>query len=692
MGPIVPLGFTRSGSFYYGYSQKNNNIYNAEIDSETGEILTLPKKTITRFEGYNQAPSYSPDGKYLAYISRRFPLTIFSDYTMAKMGGNVLCIKSLETGKEREIFPDINRFRSPRWSSDGRSVFVIDMNNSGSKQIDIQTGNVSLVLHDDNLGPQPTERSLDGKTIFYVRRDRKANTSQILVRNLESGTKKEIYRSDGGLHIRLSPDGKWLAIQDSYMKSYFRVPNIIPSLSIIPSAGGEPRELCRFEDGIDIEAGAPFTWTPDGKYILYSMKSQKKEIEKWDLYRIPAKGGKPEKLGLEMGGFLMNLSIHPNGQHIAFSITEESNAEIWVMENFLPLDKLAQNKKTEAAKEPEGIVIKQLPGKSGTPSIDGNYFSFMDGETGNLAIRDLNTDKTQLVTTEGTWDDPFQFVNRSKISPDNKRVAYSWSVHQSRIGNYDLRVLEINNPSPRILYKMEEGEVHPAFWLSDNNTLIAFTINTQNKTYQIISVNTNDGSFNILNTYEKLSGMPGLCLSSDEKYIAFDFLNWGNKNFDIYSIPVEGGQEVPLVEHPANDRTIGWLPGRKELLFLSDCSGTWDIWALTVLKGKPNGQPELIFSDVGEIKPVEITRDGTFYFSKFARKLTTTIAPFDAKEGKIKEKSGKPLLGSIYNADWSPDGKSMVYTKEILATTGNDENIYIYWILILVKNTKLLKI
>ncbi len=329
MGSIKPLGFTKGGSFYYGYSQKNNNIYNAELDPETGEILTLPKRIITRFEGYNQAPSYSPDGKYLAYISRRFPLTILPDYSLAKIGGNVLCIKDFETGKEREIFPDF-KFRSPYWSSDGRSVFVIDMNNSGSKQIDIQTGNVTSVLHDDNIGPQPTERSHDGKTIYY------ALNNKIIVRNLENGSEKEIYRSKGGLHIRLSPDGKWLAIQDSYMENFLRLTKKTPSLLIIPSAGGEPRELCRFEDGIDIEAGAPFTWTPDGKYILYSMKSPKKENEKWDLYRIPANGGIPEKLGIEMSGFALNLSVHPDGRHIAFSLTEQSNANIWVMENFLP--------------------------------------------------------------------------------------------------------------------------------------------------------------------------------------------------------------------------------------------------------------------------------------------------------------------------------------------------------------------
>jgi hypothetical protein len=43
-----------------------------------------------------------------------------------------------------------------------------------------------------------------------------------------------------------------------------------------------------------------------------------------------------------MGGFITNLSIHPDGRHIAFSVTEESNAEIWEMQNFLPKEETAK--------------------------------------------------------------------------------------------------------------------------------------------------------------------------------------------------------------------------------------------------------------------------------------------------------------------------------------------------------------
>jgi len=335
MEPIEPLGFTRNGSFYYGISGKSNNIYTAELDPGTGKIRGQQKKAVTRFEGFNQTPDYSPDGKYLAYISRRFPLTVLPDYTIAKIGGNVLCIKSLETGKEREIFPNLDRFSFPRWSLDGQSVIVLDFNECGYYQIDTQTGNVIPVLTaDDNDIWAGLQRSHDGKTIFYVRRDRKAEIYKILARDLESGTEKEIYRSDAPLHISLSPDGQSLVLL-----SHFFMSEKTPSLSVIPSLGGESRELCKFEEGIVITAGIGITWTLDGKYILFALKPTQKDDSKGELYRIPAEGGESEKLGLGISGCIINLTVHPDGQHITYSTSEQNVGEVWEMKNFLPATK-----------------------------------------------------------------------------------------------------------------------------------------------------------------------------------------------------------------------------------------------------------------------------------------------------------------------------------------------------------------
>ena len=99
----------------------------------------------------------------------------------------------------------------------------------------------------------------------------------------------------------------------------------------MPAAGGEPRELYRFEK-IGYE-GHSITWTADGKYILFEGEGPRYR----ELFRISADGGEPQKLGLEMNRFF-NLSVHPDGRHIAFS-SSGSNAipdEVWVMENFLP--------------------------------------------------------------------------------------------------------------------------------------------------------------------------------------------------------------------------------------------------------------------------------------------------------------------------------------------------------------------
>ncbi len=651
MGSIEPLGFTRKGSFYYGYSKKNNNIYTVELDPETGEILVPPKRTITRFEGYNQSPIYSPDGKYLAYISRRFPLTIYPDYTIAKLGGNVLSLKSLETGKEREIFPNLkNKFFHPRWSPDGRSVFVKVWDTNGIYRIDTQTGNAELVLFDDNMDAAPFVLSPDGKNIFYTLRNRKTKTYQFIVKDFKSGDQKELYRSEGDLHINLSPDGQWLTIQENYLQ----VSDKIPSLSIIPSTGGELRKLWSFEDGIAIRYGAPSTWTLDGKNILFAMKFPKKDGEKWDLYRISVKGGEPEKLELEMGGFIMNLSIHPNGRHIVFSTSEEENSEVWVMENFLPLEKLPQQK------EREDFVVRKV--QAGAPSHDGKYLAYKDKETGDLAIREIATGKTRRLTNKGAMDQPREFVINSVISPDSKLVAYTWT---NQYTTYDLCLIGIDGSGDRVLYSGTYNQLELDSWSSDGKQIIFRKYSRKPANLEIILVSVVDGTTQVLKTFEK-PFVPRICYSPNDRFIAYDFPSAEKSgNYDINLLATDGGGEIHLIEHPANDRLLGWVPNREEMLFLSNRTGTYDIWAVKVENGKEKSMPWPVKRDIGQISPKGFTKDGSFYYSIFTRRFTTEIAPFDLKTGKVQEELSSPLfVGSNFTVEWSPNGENLVYKTE----------------------------
>ena len=318
IGRFSTMGFTRDGSFYYHFGGEFiRDVYFTKLDSETGETLVPPKRTIKSFEGHNLSPDYSPDGKYLAYVRRMRP--------------DVLCIHSLETGEEREFSLKLRRIELPRWSPDGSSILVTgqDLNNRwGVYQIDTQTGDVTSIVLNGGGG----DWSYDGKDIFYSRMNDN-NLSQIILRERESGTEKEIYLAsdDGRLYLSCSPDGKLLAFMN-WGKGV---------LKIIPAAGGEPRELFRSDKGEGF--GRSITWTPDGKYVFFVIippgnSLRQPEQNKCSLWRIPVEGGEPEKLGLEMN-YIEHLSVHPDGQHIAFYTIIAKLAEVWLMENFLPITK-----------------------------------------------------------------------------------------------------------------------------------------------------------------------------------------------------------------------------------------------------------------------------------------------------------------------------------------------------------------
>jgi Tol biopolymer transport system component len=315
--------------------------------------------------------------------------------------------------------------------------------------------------------------------------------------------------------------------------------------------------------------------------------------------------------------------------------------------------------------EPEGIRIKQIWKKPyldylGTVSYDGRFLSYVDWGEGDVAIHNLISGENRLLTHEATLNEPQHIALSPAISKNGKQVAYSWwnGNHTS-----DLRLLDVENPSPRILYRHEGEEVYPVTWLSDKE-LIVTRFNYETKIGQTCSFSILDGTIHELKTSD-WKNSPQLSCSPDEKYIAYDFANENNSgNFDINILAVDGGREISLVKHPANDRVLGWVPGRKEFLFISDRSGTWDLWAIPVDDGKPSGAAKRIYTDIGEVSPVGFTQNGDCFFGFTRRNFNAYIAPFNAETGELKDKSGKSLLGSNFGVKWSPDGQYLAYIKE----------------------------
>ncbi len=337
-------GFTRQGSFYYSLSTGTQDVYVAEVDPAAGKVLRQPAPVAGRFVGANSAPSWSPDGRRLAYYSQR------SDNP--RVGGPTLVIQSVETDEEQDVPARlVQEILAPvRWFPDGKSVLVSAYESPKRDQVafyrvDVQTGDHRLVRSSPGPGPARSELSPDGKTLFFFTGGEQKLWGGVISRDLETGQEREITRvpfmwpESGWTETAVSPDGRYLAFRRAVEESW-------TALMLVPATGGELRELYRFRLQSEPELYGELSWTPDGRNVLFVRGTGKKGMP--ELWRMPIAGGEPQRTGLSMEGMRI-VAAHPDGRRIAFDSGKGSGApgEVWILENF---PAAAEGKATAAAK------------------------------------------------------------------------------------------------------------------------------------------------------------------------------------------------------------------------------------------------------------------------------------------------------------------------------------------------------
>ncbi len=307
LGRILPLGFAKNGSYYYALRTGMRDVHVAEIELGTGKVLVPPGPAAHQFVGSNRSPDWSPDGQYLAYLSKRDP-------GPNPAGSRLICIRSLKNGKVRELTPGLRAMYRMRWSPDGRFLYVTDYGSGdGPDLFRVDAGTSEATRVHRNVAEAVI--SPEGRTIFFWRYDGNNKQYPILARDLETGLEKELYSGGQIRSLSLSPDGRLLAFIAQDRATQAR------ALSVMPVTGGKPRSLIG-----SVSWFSPAAWTPDSRQLIFARGPE--------LWRISADGGEPHRLGLAMEQ-LSDLRIHPDGRRIAF-VAGQHKAEVWVMENFLP--------------------------------------------------------------------------------------------------------------------------------------------------------------------------------------------------------------------------------------------------------------------------------------------------------------------------------------------------------------------
>src|SRR5579871_3569106 len=242
------------------------------------------------------APTYSPNGKWIAYVSNR-------------SGNAELYLHSLEDGHEVQLTHMGARINSYTWAPDGHAIaFAGDRyGNYDIYTVDVPSGAVKRLTSDILNEVSPTWMPDSRRVVFVQLDDRWLNHEIFQADAIGSGAPRSIVKDtsffdyeEGGMFgtPQVSPDGSTLLFRShrSGWLNYWAV----------PASGGTPRQVSA--ESAD-QTGA--RWSPDGKSILY--------LALWngmqDLRVVPAAGGaarvlvKPPDMGV-----VANAAWSPDGR------------------------------------------------------------------------------------------------------------------------------------------------------------------------------------------------------------------------------------------------------------------------------------------------------------------------------------------------------------------------------------------
>jgi hypothetical protein len=323
------------------------------------------------------------------------------------------------------------------------------------------------------------------------------------------------------------------------------------------------------------------------------------------------------------------------------------------------------------AMDTAGVVARRVsaafPGELDPSYIsmlpDGQSGVTVDWETGDLALYDLTTGAVARLTHN---TEPYfpGYADEVSVSPDGRRVAYSWDVDAPEPNPFHLRLLEIGSESPPgVLFEGRgAGWIDPRGWSPDGESLAVVIMNEESE-WRIATLDVASGAVRTVRSMDWRA--PGRVeYSPDGRFLAYDHHTSADDDTrDVYVVDLATNREHELVASPADDRLVGWLPGSGELLFQSDRSGTNGVWAQRVEAGRPVEDPVLIHADLWQAEPRGLTPDGRLFFSVQADGFQTMVGDIDPAGGVLR--NVRPLLpgfapGNFFpHFRWSWDGSSV---------------------------------
>jgi Tol biopolymer transport system component len=297
-------------------------------------------------------------------------------------------------------------------------------------------------------------------------------------------------------------------------------------------------------------------------------------------------------------------------------------------------------------------------------SPDGRYVVFTNLDSGDLGLRDLQSGEQRRITREASSVEWSFAWGSAMISPDGKRIAYDWWVGSYR----ELRLSALDGSSMRVLHSGQDGRrMNVRAWMPDSRRILAVSYDRKDQAYRRHMISLPDGAIRDIGQPEPGDvnwGHP----SPDGRHIPYDLKG------DIFVYDTATEQDSVLVQNPAADNMVGWTPDGSAIVFVSDRSGTRDLYLLGIENGRPRGDPQLLRRDFGDAANLYLTRDGRLFRRENTGTTDSFTVPVNEQTGKLTG-TPSPVDANYPEAswpEWSPDGKLLYY--QILKGPPNDRS------------------
>ena len=395
---------------------------------------------------------------------------------------------------------------------------------------------------------------------------------------------------------KFSPDGKYIAFTGQYDGN--------TEVFLIPSKGGTPKRLTYTatleRDDVGDRMGPNnivMEWTPDGKNIIYRSRRHTFNDFTGQLFMVPVEGGMSKEIPLSNGGF---CSFSPDGKKLAFN---------WVFREF-------RTWKYYVGGMADDIRIYDLAlgdVEKITDNINQDIFPMWIGDeifflsdrdrTMNMFVYNTISKKTEKVTNFENYDIKFPSGSKDAIVFENGGFIYKF------------------DPKTR---KQEKVNIT----ISDDNGAGRKVMKDASKSISSVSP------------------------SPDGERVAV------SARGEIFNVPVKEGVTKNITNTSGvHERNAEWSPDGKNIAWISDASGEFEIWMQKYDGSEP---------------PVQITKDQDTYlfniqWSPDSKKILYNTKKDDLRYIDIQTKkitiADKSQKGPSYDASWSTDSKWIAFVR-----------------------------